>query len=171
MGLVSKLPYKDWFARYKEILIQRWTSRRIEHALKMMNHYVFGAPDSQSSSDGLMGSLDVALDTALAQLDLGFDDDSDANDLYSARLPAATAGLEDESGNGQDHSSFGPAVVQPPSATSLDQPVDDPLSVLTVETGSSTSRAKKGRSKKGKTRDHPEGIVGMRRSTRTQGEK
>jgi hypothetical protein len=102
VGSISKIPYKDWFSRYKDILIQRWTSQRIEHVVKLMNHYVFGAPDSQASSDGAMGNLEATIDSALAQLDLGDDDDPDTNDSQLLVVAAdSTAGpsLADEPTN------------------------------------------------------------------------
>lgn len=182
MGLVSKIPYKDWFSHYKDILIQRWTSQRIGHVVKLMNHYVFGAPDSQASSDGATGNLEATIEAALAQLDLGSDDDSETNDsdLYSAQPPAAAAdlmvgrSLADKMNNTLGSSE--PVVVLqvgPPAtavATNPELAVDDPLSALTVETGSTSTWAKKGRLKKGKTRES-DGAVAARRSARTQGEK
>ena len=180
MGSISKISYKDWFSRYKDILIQRWTSQRIDHVVKLMNHYIFGAPDSQTLSDGATGNLEATIDTTLAQLDLGFDDDSDlnTNDLYSARLPAAAAdwtvgpGPVDKFMNNRLAGSE-PVVVHAPTAAAATNPelavVGDPLSALTVEIGSTSSRAKKGGSKRGKTQDS-DGMV-ARRSARTQGEK
>ena len=60
-----------------------------------MNHYIFGAPDSQASSDGATGNLEATIEAALAQLDLGSDDNSETNDsdLYSAQPSAAAADL------------------------------------------------------------------------------
>jgi hypothetical protein len=175
VGSILKIPYKDWFSRYKDILIQRWTSQQIEHVVKLMNHYVFGAPDSQASSDGATGDLVAAIDTALAQLDLGFNDDSDVNDLYSDQPLAAAAdlmegpSLVDELVN-NELASTEPTVV--PAAAAIDQEmaVNDPLSVLTVDSEmGSASRAKKGHSKKGKT--HNGTVAAARRSARTQGDK
>ena len=177
MGSISKIPYKDWFSRYKDILIQQWTSQRIERVVKLMNHYVFGAPDSQASSDGATGNLMAAIDTALAQLDLEFDDDSDTNGLYSDQPPAAaansTAGpsLVDELVNNEPAGSE-PVVVSTAAAIDLEPAVNDPLSVLTVDSEmGSTSRAKKGRSKKGKTHNSDGTVAAARRSARTQGDK
>ncbi|KAF8554531.1 hypothetical protein OG21DRAFT_1522358 [Imleria badia] len=167
VGSISKIPYKDWFSHYKDILIQRWMSQRIEHIVKLMNHY--------ASSDRATGDLVAAIDTALAQLDLGFDDDSDVNDLYSDQPLAAAAdltegpSLADELVN-NELAGVEPAVV--PAAAAIDQElaVNDPLSVLTVDSEmGSASRAKKGRSKKGKT--HNGTVAAARRSARTQGDK
>jgi hypothetical protein len=140
-----------------------------------MNHYVFGAPDSQASSDGAMGNLEATIDSALAQLDLGDDDDPDTNDFQLLVVAAdSTAGpsLADEPMNNR-LADLEPAVVHTPVATTIDlEPVvNDTLSALTVdsETGS-TSRAKKGHSKKGKTHNS-DGMVVARRSARTQGDK
>lgn len=138
----------------------------------MMNHYVFGAPDSQTSFDGATDDLEFAIDTALAQLDLGFNDDLDTNDLYSAQLPTVVAdGMVDPSL--ADKLIYAPMAAAAAATNPVQElVVDNPLSALTSAETGSTSRVKKGHSKRlgGKTHNF-NGMVVARRSSRIQGEK
>ena len=177
MGLISEIPYKDWFSYYKDILIQRWTSQQIEHVMKLMNHYVFSASNSQASSDRATGNLVAAIDTALAQLDLKFNDNSDMNGLYSDQPLVVAAdsmvgpSLMDKLIN-NELASLKPVVVPTAAAIDLEPVVNDPLSVLTVDLEmESTSRAKKGHSKKDKTHNSDGTVAVARRSACTQGDK
>ncbi|KAH0838752.1 hypothetical protein J3R83DRAFT_7117 [Lanmaoa asiatica] len=64
MGAISKLPYQDWFAQYKKLLISHWTTPQLQCVVKFIDTFVFEAPVNEAipaSGTNFDDDVDAAL--------------------------------------------------------------------------------------------------------------
>ncbi|KAH7904685.1 hypothetical protein BJ138DRAFT_1236247, partial [Hygrophoropsis aurantiaca] len=77
LGMQSKMNYPSMFYNYKKLLIRSWDTPRLRNIISKFNTFVFGASGPLFRDDGATEDFSMAMETAMAALDMDQGSESD----------------------------------------------------------------------------------------------
>ncbi|KAH7907463.1 hypothetical protein BJ138DRAFT_974510, partial [Hygrophoropsis aurantiaca] len=77
VGTQSKMNYPSMFYNYKKLLIRSWDTPRLRDIISKFNAFVFGVSGSVFRDDGATEDFSMAMETAMAALDMDQGSESD----------------------------------------------------------------------------------------------